>query len=201
MNSSCARVPSQPTRPRAVRALVLLSTAGLFTACDHGLLNDAPKYGETLPADLAASAGKGTSPSSSMPAGPMAGSMGGMGGPQASAPSGGSIKGVIQLAPELANKVPGSGVLFVYARRPGMDKGPPLASLKLELSSFPIAFELSEANVMMKGTPFAGSVSLSARLDSDGNAMSKLPGDLVGALPQPVEIGATDVALVLNGVL
>ena len=208
MNFIVARVTSHSALHRTSRSVLLLCTAGWLTACDHGLLSDAPKYGETLPAELAAAAEKGSSPAAGMSAGPMAGGMsgrggmGGMGGAGGQAAgSGGSIRGQIQLAPELADKVPANGVLFVYARRPGMDKGPPLASLKLELGTFPIPFELSEANVMMKGSPFSGSVSLSARLDSDGNAMTKLPGDLVGAMPQPVEIGSTDVALLLNGVL
>jgi hypothetical protein len=46
--------------------------------------------------------------------------------------------------------------------------------------------------------PFAGPVLLTARLDSDGNAMSRTPGDLQGAAREAVSPGASGVEIVLD---
>jgi hypothetical protein len=48
---------------------------------------------------------------------------------------------------------------------------------------------------------FEGSITVTARLDSDGNAMTKLPGDLVGEVATPVAPGASGLKLVLDGKL
>ncbi len=50
---------------------------------------------------------------------------------------------------------------------------------------------------MMKGVPVPNSFVLSARLDQDGDAISKTPGDLTGEL-ETVERGASDVKLTLT---
>lgn len=183
-----------------------------MTSCDHGQLDEQPSFGQTIPAELAASARNAKTVSGGA-GGPMSGmgsaGMGsaGMGASGRSTPRdaaagpGQKISGSIRLAPELADKLPSSGVLFLYARPAGIDKGPPLASAKLELGTFPMAFELSDANVMMKGTPFQGNLSLSARIDGDQNAMTKQPGDLTGALSAPVQVGSSAVELVIDTVL
>ena len=48
---------------------------------------------------------------------------------------------------------------------------------------------------MIQAIPFAGPLQLSARVDADGNATSREPGDLQGAAATPVDPGATDVTI------
>lgn len=87
-------------------------------------------------------------------------------------------------------------MLFIIARtRPA---GPPLAVLRVPTPSFPHRFEIGQAEVMIPTLVFEGEIKLSARLDSDGNAMTKLPGDLIGAVATPLAPGATNVTLRLD---
>lgn len=115
------------------------------------------------------------------------------GAPMASGPAP-KISGTIALA-EGANP-PKGAVLFVMAR--SGPSGPPVAVVRLEPTAFPMPFELTEANTMMAGTPFAGALNISARLDTDGDAMSKAPTDLVGESSGIVSVGSEGVSLVLS---
>jgi hypothetical protein len=90
----------------------------------------------------------------------------------------------------------GEGVLFVIARSEG--GGPPLAVKRLPIGPFPLAFEIGPADVMIAGRPFSGPITLSARVDRDGNPMTRDPGDALATLPAPVEPGARDVELRLE---
>ncbi len=115
--------------------------------------------------------------------------------PQATeaAAAGAGIRGTIRLAD--GAKAPASATLFIIARAPGVTRGPPAATRKMQVSSFPATFELGPEHVMMGG-PFPASMSLSAKLDSDGNAMTKNAGDLKSATVE-VAAGAEGVELVL----
>lgn len=200
-------------RPSAlVSACVLVACA--LVACDHKTLDEEPKYGKTLPDSVEHVAGSviqgpngpmSVDQSSGMGgpmmgggAAPMAGGMAAGGG--AAATGGGVVNGNVTLADGVKDKVQAGSVLFVYARKAGMDKGPPLATAKFPADSFPVKFELSQANVMLQGLSFEGDINLSARLDNDGNPMTKNPGDLVGVLPN-VKVGAENLTLELGEVL
>ncbi len=111
------------------------------------------------------------------------------------AASGTSIEGTITLAP--GAKPPPGAVIFIIARPEGVTRGPPAASKKLLASSFPTTFVLGPGDVMMGG-PFPDEVELSARLDEDGNAMTKGAADLNGSAGL-VSAGATDVVIQLEG--
>lgn len=107
---------------------------------------------------------------------------------------GDSIRGTLRLAPGVAG--PGEGVLFVIARAPS--GGPPLAVKRLELGSFPMDFEIGAADAMLPGRPLEGEVQLSARIDRDGNPMTRSPEDLVAEIQGSVRVGAGAVELVLG---
>jgi hypothetical protein len=51
---------------------------------------------------------------------------------------------------------------------------------------------------MIPSMRFEGQISLSARIDLDGNAVSRQPGDLHGASAAPVAPGATGVSIVID---
>jgi hypothetical protein len=110
---------------------------------------------------------------------------------------GAAIMGTIRLSPG-AKPAPGS-VLFVIARPAGRSTGPPIAVKKIEAASFPAAYALSNEDAMMPDAPFAGALSVSARLDADGDASTKEARDLVGAYAKnPARVGDAGVDIELG---
>jgi hypothetical protein len=109
-----------------------------------------------------------------------------------------SIRGTIAVAPELASSLPASGSLFVIARPQGVPGGPPLAVLRVTRPRFPVSFEIGPENVMIPSMRFEGEIQISVRLDSDGDAMTQLPGDLSGAASTPSTPGASGVDILLD---
>lgn len=122
-------------------------------------------------------------------------------GPRGAAPvaAGAPVSGTIRLAPELEGRVPEGAVLFLIARRGAA--GPPLAVKRLSVPSFPFDFELGPEDRMIQTMPFTGPMELSARVDRDGNATSRTPGDLQGRLADPVSPGDAGLELVIDEVL
>jgi hypothetical protein len=88
-----------------------------------------------------------------------------------------TIRGEVRLA---GVEAPPGATLFVIARTKGARGGPPLAVLRVPSPRFPHAFELGQTNVMIPSMRFAGEMDLTARLDVDGNAMTKVDDDLEG---------------------
>jgi hypothetical protein len=108
------------------------------------------------------------------------------------------IQGRIELAPTIAEGASTGGVLFVIARTQGAGGGPPLAVLRIAEPSFPLDFSIGPENVMVPGRRFEGPISLSARLDGDGNAMTRDARDLTSVAEESLAPGARDVRLVLG---
>ena len=113
--------------------------------------------------------------------------------PAASAP-GQAIRGQVRLGDGVPLRE--GGVLFVIARGPG--PGPPLAVKRMTPAAFPVSFELGPADVMMKGRPFVGPITLSARLDRDGDPLTRDDGDASYQHPGPLEPGASGIEIVLR---
>lgn len=84
-----------------------------------------------------------------------------------------TIRGTIE-APAGAE----GGVLFVFVRPAGATGGPPLAVQRISSPVFPRAFAIGPADAMIEGGPFPDRVTVEARLDGDGDAMTEEPGDL-----------------------
>jgi cytochrome c-type biogenesis protein CcmH len=119
--------------------------------------------------------------------------------PSEVAAAGGSaapITGTVELAPEFAGRIPADAVLFIIARR---GAGPPLAVKRVAQPKFPLAYSIGPDDRMIEAMPFTGPIELTARIDGDGNATSRSPGDVMGtARTGPVEPGATGVAILLD---
>jgi cytochrome c-type biogenesis protein CcmH len=113
--------------------------------------------------------------------------------------SGAPVRGSVALAPGLAAPVPAGAVLFVIARQGG--SGPPVAVKRIAEPRFPVAFEIGPNDRMIEAIPFQGPFTLTARVDVDGNATTRSPGDLQGAADAPVEAGAHDVSILIDEVL
>ena len=71
---------------------------------------------------------------------------------------------------------PQQGIIYVIARPAGESGGPPAAVKRMPLSSFPVTFDMSAADSMM-GQPLPPKMHIEARIDSDGDAMTKNPKD------------------------
>jgi len=69
-----------------------------------------------------------------------------------------------------------NAVLFVIARASGQTAGPPAAVKRIAAPTFPLDIDLSAADSMM-GQPLPATIRIEARLDSDGDAMTKNPSD------------------------
>ena len=64
--------------------------------------------------------------------------------------------------------------------------------------TFPKRYELSAKDAMMPGVPFTGPFVVYARLDRDGDPMTKGQGDLYGAIEKPVQSGDEEAHIVLK---
>jgi len=104
------------------------------------------------------------------------------------------ISGVIEVEPSLAGDIPANGRLYLIVRVAGREGGAPLAVQQQPLPSFPYAFEITERDSMIEGTPLIGEMSITARIDQDGDAFTATPGDLAGEI-SPVVAGDSDVVL------
>jgi len=112
----------------------------------------------------------------------------------------GEIEGQLELAPGLEDKVKAGDPIFLIARNAAT--GSTIAVARLEApATFPLAFRLTGKNVMMAGRSLAGKVRVLARVDKDGAALSKNPGDVVGEVKGLVQVPAKNVVLQLDTVL
>jgi cytochrome c-type biogenesis protein CcmH len=113
----------------------------------------------------------------------------------AGAGRGSTIAGRITVAPELAGRIGAAHVLFIIARR---GPGPPFAVKRIAEPHFPLRYRLGPEDAMMSGTPFAGEVTMVARLSVAGGAGPAQPGDMEGEHPGKIPVGAQDVDIVIN---
>lgn len=96
--------------------------------------------------------------------------------PEAAAPADGAgVRVTLDLD---ANASPRSGIVFVIARN--ASGGPPVAVKRVVASSFPLDIQLTAADSMM-GQPLPPSFRLEARLDSDGDPMTRPTTDPAAA--------------------
>lgn len=78
-----------------------------------------------------------------------------------------------------------NAVLFIIARGAGETAGPPAAVKRIMAPTFPLEIDLTTADSMM-GQPLPATIRIEARLDSDGDAMTKNPSD-----PHAIQDGVT----------
>ena len=108
------------------------------------------------------------------------------------------VSGTISMSPEVRATIHPSAGLFLFARPRGVESGPPLAVRKHGIFDFPFEFEIGQLNTMIEGSVFEGNLTLTARLDQDGNRKSS-PGDIEGKVD--VQAGDKKVKLVLDKVV
>jgi cytochrome c-type biogenesis protein CcmH len=128
-----------------------------------------------------------------------AGAAGGTNGPAprpAASGGGRSVSGVIDLDPAARAALRPGAIVFVMLRESGFGAGPPLAARRLPASSFPLAFEIGQADAMAGGQ-VPDDVLVEARLDSDGDPITRPPTDPYGR-EDHVKIGTRGLHLVLS---
>ena len=109
------------------------------------------------------------------------------------------LSGTIALDDSIAKSVSGKVIVFVIARSgpavPG-GKGHPVFAKRLDVTSFPVTFSLSAQDSMMGQAP-PDHVTLEARIDLDGDAMTRDPGAPTAKIDSVI-VPSHDVALVLK---
>jgi len=105
-----------------------------------------------------------------------------------------SVSGVLELDPSLNGTIAPGAIVFLLVRHEGVTEGPPVAVERLPAGAFPMRFAIGPAQSMM-GEELPETLRLEARLDSDGDAMSRDPADPV-AIAEAVQRGSRDVRLV-----
>ena len=111
-----------------------------------------------------------------------------------SGPSPGSVVVVVDLPKGVT--VPESAILFVVVREAGLDSGPPTAVKRVAAVNFPITVTLTEKD-SMAGEGLPGLMRVDARIDRDGDPLTKDPRD-PSATEENVRPGGAQVLLVLS---
>jgi tetratricopeptide (TPR) repeat protein len=89
-----------------------------------------------------------------------------------------------------------NAVLFIIARAAGQTAGPPAAVKRIAGPTFPLDIDLSAADSMM-GQPLPATIRIEARIDSDGDPLTKNPSD-PHAAQDGVSTNGTKVSLALQ---
>jgi hypothetical protein len=109
------------------------------------------------------------------------------------------LRGNIRAKADVASAIKPGSVLFLSAwpvdPNTGEVLGAPVAVAKLTTDKLPVAFELSERDAMAAGTKFAGDVIITARVDGDGEARTKEPGDVEGRVQARIPAKGIDLIL------
>lgn len=106
------------------------------------------------------------------------------------------VSGILELDPSLGGQGFAGAVLFVTLREGGFGAGPPLAARRIIAGAFPVAFEIGSAD-SMTGEDLPEELLVEARIDSDGDPVTRPPTDPYGQADR-VAVGARDVKVVLK---
>ena len=106
------------------------------------------------------------------------------------------LAGVIELPAALASRVGPNAIVFVTVREAGTAGGPPAAVKRLPASSFPLRFAIGPGDSMM-GQPLPRHARVEARVDSDGDPLTRAEGDPAARLDD-VPAGSSGLRLVLR---
>lgn len=113
----------------------------------------------------------------------------------ASIRAGKSLKGVVSI--KNGEKLPQNYHLFISVRP--VKGGPPIAAKRLQGPTFPYKFEITESDKIAMGgmmdRPFDGFVEIVARVDQDGDPLSRSPGDLRAGVQTSIPAENLDLTL------
>ena len=116
-----------------------------------------------------------------------------MGGGTTARPSSSQVVVVVDLPRGVT--VPEGAVLFVVVREAGLETGPPAAVKRVPATNFPITLTITDKD-SMAGEGIPGLVRIDARVDRDGDPLTKNPQDPV-ASEENVRPGGGQILMVL----
>ncbi len=109
------------------------------------------------------------------------------------------LEGTLEPSALLKDQIKPGDIVFLSAKTIDPATGEPgrfpIAVERLDVTSSPIPFKLSGQNAMMPGTKFEGAVLITARVDRDGEARSRNPGDIEGTLKATIPQRGLKLAL------
>ena len=112
----------------------------------------------------------------------------------------GNITGKLILPEQFNDKITKSDTIYIIARHAVSNSA--LAVLRLQMpEKFPFDFVLTGKNVMHSDGTLAGKVKLEARIDKDGDAMTKKPGDLLAVSKDLIQVPAQNITLTFEQIL
>lgn len=106
-----------------------------------------------------------------------------------------AVSGTVELDASVTN-LPANATLYIMAREAGVAAGPPVAVERIVPGKFPLSFTVGASNSMM-GQGLPPRARIEARLDFDGDAMTRETTDPIAVL-DPVPAGTKGVKLVLK---
>ncbi len=108
------------------------------------------------------------------------------------------VEGSVQLGDKIAGRNFSGYTVYIIAWDADAP-GPPVAVLKETSFSFPLSFSIGKENLMLgKFPPAKTRLLIEARLDADGDVMTKKHGDYYGKSSSKVPVGATGVSIVMD---
>jgi hypothetical protein len=204
-----SRRPQDPGRCRTLVVFALLAATVAIAATACSKQDEAGKPAAVPPLDPSAAAPPpnyaAAPPNAAAPVPAPSTAPPAAAAPTAAAPPtadpGATITGEITLPAAIAKSKP-KGTLYLVARRLSDNptaRGTLIAVKKMQVTSFPLPFSLSAADMPFQNGPFDGDLALTARIDQDGDPMTHQKGDVFGTLPK-VPVGSQDVKLALDQV-
>ncbi len=108
------------------------------------------------------------------------------------------VEGSLELGPDQKKRDFKGFTIYVIVRGQNL-QGPPLAAARLDVTKFPIEFKIGMGDMMTDVPPVPKSkLMVEARLDRDGDPMTKEKGDVWGITLDPVSVGAKNVKIILS---
>ncbi|HTJ41047.1 MAG TPA: hypothetical protein VL463_03100 [Kofleriaceae bacterium] len=110
------------------------------------------------------------------------------------------LRGTIHPSDAMKAKIPPNALIYISVKKadpatgdavPGM----PIATEKLTAASWPLAFELTEANLMVAGGDFSGDIVVTARYAQNSDPLMKQSGDVTGHVRATIPADKLDVTL------
>jgi tetratricopeptide (TPR) repeat protein len=106
------------------------------------------------------------------------------------------LSGTVEMDGSARARAGAGGLVFVIVRAAGVTSGPPVAVKRFPAASLPGAFAITSADSML-GQELPESVSIDARLDPDGDPLTRSPSDPAARI-DGVKLGTTGLRLVLK---
>jgi len=112
------------------------------------------------------------------------------------APASRGVTLILELDAALRGQVAPGTLLFVTVREAGVEKGPPAAVKRLAAGAFPMTVTMDDSD-SMAGESLPAEMRIEARVDSDGDPITRSPAD-PSARVDGVKAGGSAVRLVLK---